>query len=69
MARHSEVKLYRWRIRDQYGKLYEPRWRMTEAEALAKDPAAAKIPGSEYEPSSLGKIEYGDRTPVKKGWE
>lgn len=41
------ITLWRWRITDDRGRRIETRHRMTEADALAQDPTAERIPGTE----------------------
>lgn len=41
------ITLWRWHITDDRGRRIETRHRMTEADALATDPTAERIPGTE----------------------
>ena len=41
------IILWRWRITDDRGRRIETRHRMTEADALAQDPTAERIDGTE----------------------
>lgn len=41
------VEVWAWRLRSETtGKVVRARWKMTEAEALARDPAAERVPGT-----------------------
>ena len=40
------IELWRWRLRDHRGKVVATRHAMTEAVALARDPEAARVPGT-----------------------
>ena len=40
------LELWRWRIRGLTGKVHVTRYRMTEAEAIARDPCAVPEPGT-----------------------
>ncbi len=43
----ARLELWRWRITDpERGTTYATRHRMTEADALALDPAAERVPGT-----------------------
>jgi len=41
------IELWRWRLRDHRGKLIDTRYAMTHANALQRDPQAARIPGTQ----------------------
>ena len=38
--------MWRWRLKDQIGRRFTS-WHMTETDALAKDPQAERVPGTE----------------------
>ena len=40
------LELWRWKIRGLTGKVHVTRYRMTEAEAIARDPCAVPEPGT-----------------------
>lgn len=52
------ITLHRWLITDERGRRRETRHRMTEAEALATDPTAEPIPGTEEQRTVHGFGEY-----------
>jgi hypothetical protein len=46
LAGMKVIELWRWRLRDLRGKLIDTRYAMREADALARDPQAVRVPGT-----------------------
>ena len=43
----NTVEVWSWKLRSETtGRIVRARWKMTEAEALARDPAAERVPGT-----------------------
>jgi len=42
----KQLELWRWRMRDHRGMVHATRFALTEADALARDPQAVRVPGS-----------------------
>ena len=46
LARMKTIELWRWRLRDPRGRVINTRYAMSEADALARDANAVRVPGT-----------------------